>query len=743
MALLIQKIHDYLQRELEEFNKIYEDNTAVELHTDPAFIADIKGEEPVPGTHCPQKTSENVESRHVTETTLQNNNKAGKEKKNTSTNKKRNKRRMKTHLRMQPPPVEELVLRKDSFITTEKVTPRSPQVMFSGINAETTLAADQNNHDCYESYSPNSASKDSKAMAIETLPVTAEQAERGKHLDFLGIAVNVVTNGLAHVAQKLYAYAQSELKEFNTIYTGDVPYADPAFIACIKGEDTVPCTSSPHVTFVNSASNDSVHVATSAPLAQCKTEKVKPRLIPAHAHIAPRVNKAQDQTKTSPGVARSRQVWSANATSGNSKVTASQSNGKSSAVKAQVVLTPTYPAGVKRQKNKDKCKQVRFSDVVTVKTFISQTSAKSVASEFELAACTIQEPYVNVQMPEETTTRQPELMEVADEDNKNEDKCRQVCFSDVATSNVNSVGSEVGLAMPVVQVPRVSVQMPEETTTGQPELMKVADEAMETNQGLAQCTWPAVFNSITEEEPMEVHYQEPCENATSLDELDIEEMETNQESVSVEVLTNVMQSLRVQPIEEIMETNEESLPATPSIIEQETMEANREPIAMERQEAMEANQELVDACKPLPIPFSNPAVAKKPLAFTAAEANQVTDACKPVPIPFSVPAVANKQLAFTAAEANQELVDACKPVTIPFSHGDPDIAKLTLPFTAKSTNQLEDDLPDYPDYEDEPDDWVLQSLKKWPLKEVEIALKRLEAGGIYRYSNKVYCGVLL
>lgn len=52
-------------------------------------------------------------------------------------------------------------------------------------------------------------------------------------------------------------------------------------------------------------------------------------------------------------------------------------------------------------------------------------------------------------------------------------------------------------------------------------------------------------------------------------------METNEVSVSKEVsvgvLTNVMQPLLVQPAEGMMETNEESLPATPSTVRQETI----------------------------------------------------------------------------------------------------------------------------------------------------------------------------
>ena len=109
--------------------------------------------------------------------------------------------------------------------------------------------------------------------------------------------------------QKLYDYAQSELDEFNNIYednTADQPYTDPAFIAYIKGEDTpAPCTFSPRVTFVKSASDDTVYVPTSAPLAQRKVEKLKPRLITqSHVPIPPRVNKAQDQIKTSSGIAR-------------------------------------------------------------------------------------------------------------------------------------------------------------------------------------------------------------------------------------------------------------------------------------------------------------------------------------------------------------------------------------------------------------------------------------------------------
>lgn len=66
------------------------------------------------------------------------------------------------------------------------------------------------------------------------------------------------------------------------------------------------------------------------------------------------------------------------------------------------------------------------------------------------------------------------------------------------------------------------------------------------------------------------------------------------------------------------------------------MEENREPIAME--------QELVDTCKPVTIPFSEPADAEKPLESTALNSSKVNE------------------------------------------------------------RQLVDDLPDYPDYDDEPDD---------------------------------------
>ena len=100
----------------------------VEQHTDPAFIAYIKGEIPDNDAHCWQTATEKVESHHLKKTTREKNNKAHKVKKDTPTCQKRSVISSKAYLRMMPPPVEELVLcRLRSFISTDKGSPGSTE----------------------------------------------------------------------------------------------------------------------------------------------------------------------------------------------------------------------------------------------------------------------------------------------------------------------------------------------------------------------------------------------------------------------------------------------------------------------------------------------------------------------------------------------------------------------------------------------------------------------------------------
>ena len=253
LVVLPQNICAYLQNELEKFNDIYEENTVVKLHTDPAFVAYIKGEETEAGMHCSHTTSENVKSRRFEVKEMipeKNNRKRHKLKENTSTSsKKRNKCGNKTNLRMSPPPVEELEFRKESVIRTEKVNPSSTQVSRRVSSVERRFAAEHTSHDCCENFTPDSTSKDSKTAAMKTLPVNSKFAEISKYLQFLCI-VNVVMNGLVRLGQKLFAYIQLELEMFNNIYgqhTADT--TEPAFIAYLKGENSAPYIFCPHLTF--------------------------------------------------------------------------------------------------------------------------------------------------------------------------------------------------------------------------------------------------------------------------------------------------------------------------------------------------------------------------------------------------------------------------------------------------------------------------------------------------------------
>lgn len=229
ILLFAQNMYAYIQSELEEFKDIYDDNTVDELHADPSYIAIIKGEDPAPSV---LKNVKNVKSRKLKKSARDTKDiKVYKGQLSTSSCKKRNKQKIdKKQLRMAPPPVEELVLRKDCFIATEKTASSStelPRQIDSGINISGTLAGD----------GPSSAAKDSK-----TLPVSGKSAERSKH-SFLPSFVNVAINSLVDAVQNLCDYVRQDLKNFNDIYEEDAPevlYLEPALIACIKGEDT--CT---------------------------------------------------------------------------------------------------------------------------------------------------------------------------------------------------------------------------------------------------------------------------------------------------------------------------------------------------------------------------------------------------------------------------------------------------------------------------------------------------------------------
>ena len=233
----MQKICAYVQSEFQQLSDIQEANAAPGQHTDPAFIAYIKGEIPDLDPHCQQTATEKVESHSLKKTAREKNNKkARKVKKHASTCQKSSVFRSKPDLRMKPPPVEELVFRrKRSFLSTEKVSPGStepPQRESSGKS--------------HENYTQDSTTHDFFNGRIGAEKIT-------NHLGFSSLLLFVaVVNALVGVVEKIFAHVQCEWTEFNDIYghdSADVPYTEPAFIAYLKGEGTAPYISYPHITF--------------------------------------------------------------------------------------------------------------------------------------------------------------------------------------------------------------------------------------------------------------------------------------------------------------------------------------------------------------------------------------------------------------------------------------------------------------------------------------------------------------
>ncbi|XP_078359029.1 uncharacterized protein LOC144643600 [Oculina patagonica] len=242
---LVQKVRAYVQSNLKTFNDIYGDETPAEHHTDPAFIAYIKGEETVQGVHCPQRKSEIVKTRGYKSTTQQTNDKkAYKGKKSTSTSKKRIKRRIK----IQPPPVEELILRGSiADCRTENVDQRFTEVSrqeLSGTNV---------------------------AKSLKNTSATKEMKRKSKIHHHCLCVLNAVVNALLFTPQKIREYVQRVLEEFSDISQdsmADLPYTEPAFVAYLKGEEAAPFLCSPHITFSRPVSRDLKDIAANSEIVE-------------------------------------------------------------------------------------------------------------------------------------------------------------------------------------------------------------------------------------------------------------------------------------------------------------------------------------------------------------------------------------------------------------------------------------------------------------------------------------------
>ena len=244
-TLWAQKICTYVESEFQEFSDMQGDSAAVEQHTDPAFIAYIKGEIPDPNVRCQQTATE---SHHLMKITREKNNKkARKVKKHTPTCQQRSEVGRQPDLRMKPPPVEELVFRrKGSFVSTGKVSPGSREPHRRECSGERIFSCHYHqSQDCYD------ISQDTVTHDSVNSQTGAEKSTN--HLRFPGILLVVaVVTALVRGVEKVFAHVQREWTEFNDIcghHSADVQYTEPAFIAYLKGDGAAPFVSCPHVKF--------------------------------------------------------------------------------------------------------------------------------------------------------------------------------------------------------------------------------------------------------------------------------------------------------------------------------------------------------------------------------------------------------------------------------------------------------------------------------------------------------------
>ena len=196
--------------------------------------------------------------------------------------------------------------------------------------------------------------------------------------------------------------------------------------------------------------------------------------------------------------------------------------------------------------------------------------------------------------------------------------------------------------------PERALELPEPMETGGEQNAKIFSFAGDLSEAKA----PFNASFMEELESMETDQEE---SGSFFEKGEIEEMETNQASVFDEfsfAWANAMQSFLVQPAEETMETDQESVVASPCFAQLEKiMETMQEPFqtpmpfgqvgdsnlpvatGMEtleaaftmpvQEEAMET-QELGDACKPVETKLGNLADAKRPLASTVGMPNEET-----------------------------------------------------------------------------------------------------------------------
>ena len=632
VVYLKRKVYDFFQSKLKKFNDIHRHSTTLQQHTDPAFEPYIKGEYHVPGNGCPKKTTETGKGRRFQKVVQQNNKCTRKIQKNKSTNQKRKQCKIK----MQPPPVEELVLKGPTVFSFRQAdnsaptsTPDVPGQVPANINVETLT--DDRNVCCWKH---TSASQELKRRS-------------GFYFHVLRI-VKAIVDVLLFVPQKMYTYVQQELELFNDIHQDSMevlPYTEPAFIAYLKGEEAAPFIENPHIRFSTSSLKD----LPCSPLSPSSLEKEQFIASPTVGQQAQAKSESTTRWKTIGEIMPHSTTPSKNdfATrlSGTEKKAKPKVKSRLISSAPTDVFAPT-PAVEEKSKGKSIPSPSRHEIRAPGKAKIQEHSSSGVAHSRQVCSANVTGGFRGIDSRKtdgQLTAKEQILVEPTSarvKQAKNREEFEQIsCWYDHApvawTQNMLSTSRDVSLNEMVAsnitgkrntersshvnlkaaptefvagQARLADTMQSEEVTAKDPQLIEVVNsvlsaerlstghpEVMPESDG-EPCLVTSSFAELVEAkqqskiassiqlmEPMELD-QGQCEHGILCGDVQTEAMKTNQECAV--------------PTEEIMETDQEPFLTTPSDVHQlETMSTHK----------------LADASTPLASPFGE-RDAKKPLS---------------------------------------------------------------------------------------------------------------------------------
>ena len=285
-----------------------------------------------------------------------------------------------------------------------------------------------------------------------------------------------------------------------------------------------------------------------------------PEAISTHSHVTS--SSPEEQIEMEPKVSRFRRTknkafrgkkFRVNASSRDSQVSDFQTNGKTS-VDEQIVEEPSV-ARTKRTRNEEECKQPRSWDAQACINNTEHPSKMTLERSTSHAKRKAESSSDAMSIPKQT---------------------------EFGSRQIHSVGvqktAEQRELMEVVESP------PERAFTKLPEPMEIGGEEnvkIFTFGELSEAKAPLSSSFLEESESMETNQEE---SGIFFEKVQTEEMETDQASVFDEfsfAWANVMQSFLVQPAEELMETDQESVAASPCVAQLETvMETFQEPFQM-------------------------------------------------------------------------------------------------------------------------------------------------------------------